>query len=1078
MGFTFNGIPSDLYLTVNAVRQSILPPVSSKTVAVPKRAGAIDFGVELGVRQIDVTVTIKAGSYEQLRRKARDIADWLYQDDLKPLVFDDEPDKAYYARIAGDTEIEEIVFNGQGVLSFLCPDPLATGRLVSQVIATAKPTPTFARASTAYDDDLDAYATGQPRFQTGQHGQAIKMEEGTTNILTTAAAPATETVTGLAVGGSYTLSQYGPSPATVIDHVKDDDFSTGTLTGVYADVTDLKLALTPGFSDTDTTQADFLAGTLTNVQATAAGEVELTKVPSGTTFTRTETTQADFQAGTLTQVVATAGGDLELATETVNQTNTYTTRDDFEDANHEFSYTHVNGGWVRTTSLPWEGQYSFTNYSGTSEVSFTVTVPPGGYNAYVSFSYQVTQNSFYVYLDGSLNLSASASPGWYIHTINLTAGNSYTITLKGNSNYKAYIDYLVFEYKRDETITRYLTSGNRVNSASLASVVTAESSSVSWEETLPSASTTLRVETSLDGTNYTEVTNGGPVPGITAGMDMSGKTLYWKVTLNTTNQSQTPKLNSLTITVNSLDIYNSSGNIVSPAMALGAFTVLGSTISWTENKPAGTGVTVETSFSADGTTWGAWSAVANGGAIPGLSNGTVLGGSAKVKYRVTLTPTADQKTSPKLLDITVTVDKANSGNRTWPIWTLTGIGTCYSSKISWTATVPAGASLTVETSLDGTNWTAATNGGSVSGLTSGVDLSGKTLYVRQTLHTVTGPNPPVLHSLTVKVAARQTAPAALVKPAASKITLTPANVMKWQLEEKIYRTSFTDGTRQPETLTLDMAGGLESAQGTFDVRAYEDGTVNRYAFLWDSYGTDMGSRFLLEKLTDSTYVLYFNNTMAIKTSSIAAVGWHVYSARWNGSSVWLLIDGVVVGSATLASPVDMSKIEKVYIGSRYSNEKHWNNLIDEVRTSTVARPDADLLAQVQAGTPLPVDASTSCKLEFNNDLEVTNAGGTPALTYNGTARTYPVFTVEFKAPCPYIKVMKGTKQVLVTYNFKQGDVLVIDNDRATIKVNGLRAMRYLDVSSDFFMLDKGLNEFTLEPANKADVTVQFNEKWL
>ncbi len=1075
MSFTFNGIDSKTYLTVNTVRQSILPPVTSKMVSVPKRAGALDFGTELGVRHIEIAVTVKAASWEELRTKARQMADWLYQDDLKPLVFSDELDKTYLARVAGETDIEEIVFSGQGTLLFLCPEPFAAGQMVDQLVAVAKPEPTFTRASGAYLDDGTAYAVNQPRYIAGQHGQAVKIEEGTTNLLQTAQAPEEEVLT-LTPGINYTLSSAGTNQVVTVEHGFTDDLTTGTQSGTYNEGTDLKLTLEPAFSKTDTTQADF-NGTHSNTVATD-DLVELSKTASGTNYNQTETTQADFQTGTLTDVVANANGELELATEQVTTTNTV-----YKTATFEGGSEDTAGGFftwysfTKSSSKYWNGYYSYTtnNYG---YVSFHI--PSGVTNCKIVFPYNQSSGTTGIYLDSTLKRVAYSDPAWYWANWTVSPG-SHIVDFDDYEGYgyRIYVDDFTVQWDETTSTTQFKTTGSRVAPAvDISSVSTVASSKITWTEDLPSASTTVKVEVTLDGgATWTQCTNGGEIPGLSPDTDAAGKSLQWRVTLATSDPTQTPKVADITVEIVAKDNYENMGTYTSPEMTLSACTVMVSTINWGDVIPTGAGVTVETNYAADGTTWAGWQAVTKGGAIPGLSNGMVINAGAKLQYRVTLTPTADLKQTPQFADLTVDISKTNTGTRTSTAYNIANAETYYSSVISWAATVPAGASLTVETSVDdGATWQTATNGGAISGLTNGQSLAGKTVMTRAMLKTITAPDPPTLHSLTFKVMAQKTGSLFTITPATATIKLTPSGVTRWQLEEKPYNTTFTVGTREPETLTLDMGGGLESDQGTFEVRAYEDGQTDRYAFLWDSNGTDLGSRFLLEKLTDATYVLYFNNVLAIKTTDIATVGHHVFAARWNGNQVWLLVDGVEWGTANLPAPVDMTKNEKIYLGCRYNTTQHWNNGIDEVRASKIARTTSELYNHATGG-PLPLDENAACLLAFDGNMGV-GAVEYPSLTYNGTARTYPLFTLEVKAPLDYIKLMKGTKHILVTNNFNPGDVLVIDNDRGLIKLNGLRAMHLLDVSSDFFRLDRGLNEFGLEPAAKCDVTIQYKEKWL
>ncbi|HEY8414812.1 MAG TPA: distal tail protein Dit [Thermaerobacter sp.] len=138
MGFRYNGVRSeDMGITtVRDVRRSILPPVTARLLEVPGRGGAYYQGRELGVRQIEVDITIQGASMADLRDKVRALAAWLQPGkEPLPLVFDDEPDKTWMAVLSGDTNLEEIVTAGRGTLTFICPDPVALGAEVTLPIS-------------------------------------------------------------------------------------------------------------------------------------------------------------------------------------------------------------------------------------------------------------------------------------------------------------------------------------------------------------------------------------------------------------------------------------------------------------------------------------------------------------------------------------------------------------------------------------------------------------------------------------------------------------------------------------------------------------------------------------------------------------------------------------------------------------------------------------------------------------------------------------------------------------------------------------------------------------------------------
>jgi len=138
----FAGVDMPSYLKVNKVSYPILPTLDSKTEKVYGRAGEYDFGVEIGTRTIKFEVQLIAEDQYDIMNKSTDLAQWLFYEDLQPLIIMDEPDKQYMARIVGDSEIEELFRVGHATLEFLIPSPYkeATAeKLVTQTISTVDP---------------------------------------------------------------------------------------------------------------------------------------------------------------------------------------------------------------------------------------------------------------------------------------------------------------------------------------------------------------------------------------------------------------------------------------------------------------------------------------------------------------------------------------------------------------------------------------------------------------------------------------------------------------------------------------------------------------------------------------------------------------------------------------------------------------------------------------------------------------------------------------------------------------------------------------------------------------------------
>ena len=198
-----------------------------------------------------------------------------------------------------------------------------------------------------------------------------------------------------------------------------------------------------------------------------------------------------------------------------------------------------------------------------------------------------------------------------------------------------------------------------------------------------------------------------------------------------------------------------------------------------------------------------------------------------------------------------------------------------------------------------------------------------------------------------------------------------------QIEQKPYATSFIDGTRAAETLTIPTAGVLNPQQGTIEVWVYVPDFwkpgIPYWRRIWGiGRGAGAGMYWLgydpvAGKITFSIY----NNagTAQTITANKPAVGWHLFTARWSASEMSLWIDGVKMGSKTSPSLPTNFADTTLAIGCRSDSPyDNVNTLIDDFRVSNRARTDAEILSLYQSGQPAPKDADTTLKLTFDGNL--------------------------------------------------------------------------------------------------------------
>lgn len=295
----------------------------------------------------------------------------------------------------------------------------------------------------------------------------------------------------------------------------------------------------------------------------------------------------------------------------------------------------------------------------------------------------------------------------------------------------------------------------------ISGVSVADTSSISWDETtLAIAGQTITVYTRIGtddgGGNITwdpwqQATNGGAIPGITSGMDLTNKRLQYKIEFlnyeikRTTN----PVVDAVSINITPLDsAYYSSGTWESEPIDLSPAGVAKDThILFTGEVPGpGGSIQVETNFAPDGVNYLGWKPATNGGPIPDISPGTDLA-TAKLKVRVSLT-TDDVHYSPYVsyLELTVTPGYTADGDRIDGGTDVGTIGVAGDSSIEWFTADPMD-DVKVDYSFDKITWIECTNGGEIPGIR-GTDLTGKTIYFRQQLATSDQSQTPRLLSMT------------------------------------------------------------------------------------------------------------------------------------------------------------------------------------------------------------------------------------------------------------------------------------------------------------------------------------------
>ena len=137
LGFAFNNVHSEeMGVVFRSVDRTLLPAKRVKQYTIPGKSGTYDIEDGYENREIVCTVAFVGDGkqYQGVRTRARAVAEWLSGEGL--LVFDDEPGKAYSAKVVGGVAIEQIAITGHCEVAFLC-SPFAESLAYNQQAASS-----------------------------------------------------------------------------------------------------------------------------------------------------------------------------------------------------------------------------------------------------------------------------------------------------------------------------------------------------------------------------------------------------------------------------------------------------------------------------------------------------------------------------------------------------------------------------------------------------------------------------------------------------------------------------------------------------------------------------------------------------------------------------------------------------------------------------------------------------------------------------------------------------------------------------------------------------------------------------
>jgi predicted phage tail component-like protein len=218
-GFVLGGVPAKELgiIMISSSRRPILPSTVDRTMTIPGRHGAWDFGADLGPRLFDIECAFVTTSPTKLQKAVSDLAAFLVDEYGRPrtmeLTFSVQPERSYFVRYSGSLPIDRVIGLGRFTLPLIAYDPFA-----------------YAEA-TAFDVDPGEYDTGldydsgaiYPNTQSLQWQYTYHMSSlynygplVTPLRLDIEGAFSNLTATNLNTGQSFTLSMTNPADHVVV----------------------------------------------------------------------------------------------------------------------------------------------------------------------------------------------------------------------------------------------------------------------------------------------------------------------------------------------------------------------------------------------------------------------------------------------------------------------------------------------------------------------------------------------------------------------------------------------------------------------------------------------------------------------------------------------------------------------------------------------------------------------------------------------------------------------------------------------------------------------------------------------
>lgn len=185
--------------------------------------------------------------------------------------------------------------------------------------------------------------------------------------------------------------------------------------------------------------------------------------------------------------------------------------------------------------------------------------------------------------------------------------------------------------------------------------------------------------------------------------------------------------------------------------------------------------------------------------------------------------------------------------------------------------------------------------------------------------------------------------------------------------------TFANISRASEMLSFPTRTVLSVTQGTLEQQIILDHVVSpTEQFIFDAGGTTNNNLQLVIKtngILEARYGTGSSTLVSTGATILVANTRYAVALKWSVSGVEVLLNGIY--EANNASAPTMIFGVNAFIGSRADGALQLDGVIDDLRISSIARLDADILTAYNTSQPLPVDQYTSYKLPFDTTINQT-----------------------------------------------------------------------------------------------------------